>query len=200
MILAQAQTILPYTRPRQPAVEHKGCRQVRWRSGWATGGSESSLLPMAPTTSLYTWSASPMAMTTSRSGRRCSMRRSGISRQARWPPRVALVNDYWLIRRPSVWCVRTTLRGRVYPPPTSSLLTPWPGNWPAMMMIGDHRSQLRVIGDHRSLWASSTKANSKSPRANAKRKHKKQDDAGRIVTTTLHVMHFATRFHVYKGV
>ena len=112
----------------------------------------------------------------------------------------ALVNDYWLIRRPSVWCVRTTLRGRVYPPPTSSLLTPWPGNWPAMMMIGDHRSQLRVIGDHRSLWASSTKANSKSPRANAKRKHKKQDDAGRIVTTTLHVMHFATRFHVYKGV
>ena len=45
-----------------------------------------------------------------------------------------------------------------------------------MMMIGDHRSQLRVIGDHRSLWASSTKANSKSPRANAKRKHKKQDD------------------------
>ena len=68
----------------------------------------------------------------------------GAPRSGGWAAQSCFFTDYnnniippttWgltplLIRRPPVWCVRPSILGRVYPPPTPSLLTPWPADRP----------------------------------------------------------------------
>ena len=94
-------------------------RRPRQRGG--AGGSAPRPPPPPPTTATTT---------------RCCPSPAGWEGVLQYPlPKVGWggILSGWIIniiRRPSVWCVRPSIWGRVYPPPTPSLLTPWPANRP----------------------------------------------------------------------